>query len=345
MTIMRSKSIHLFFIILSLFSVQVLAVAPSDCGGDENDSCNDKSKALPLKITALFSILISGIIGVSSPLLSRSVPAFSPDRSTFVVVKAFAAGIILGTGFMHVLPDSFDMLSSSCLNEKPWHEFPFTGFVAMLSAIVTLMIDSLTTSFYTQKHQEAVVLQNKDGGGEIEALENGGGHHGTKFEVSTLYRYRVIAVVLESGILVHSVVIGLSLGASNNTCSIKGLIAALCFHQMFEGMGLGGCILQAEYNLVKKATMAFFFSVTTPFGIAMGMIISSSYKENSPHALITVGLLNASSAGLLIYMALVDLLAADFMGTKLQGDMRLQIKSYIAVLLGAGLMSVMALWA
>lgn len=50
--------------------------------------------------------------------------------------------------------------------------------------------------------------------------------------------------VLELGIVVHSVVIGLSLGASNNTCTIKGLVAALCFHQMFEGMGLGGCILQ-----------------------------------------------------------------------------------------------------
>jgi len=50
--------------------------------------------------------------------------------------------------------------------------------------------------------------------------------------------------VLELGIVVHSVVIGLGLGASNNTCTIKGLIAALCFHQMFEGMGLGGCIQQ-----------------------------------------------------------------------------------------------------
>lgn len=55
--------------------------------------------------------------------------------------------------------------------------------------------------------------------------------------------------VLELGIVVHSVVIGLSLGASNNTCTIKGLVAALCFHQLFEGMGLGGCILQVFHIL------------------------------------------------------------------------------------------------
>ena len=50
--------------------------------------------------------------------------------------------------------------------------------------------------------------------------------------------------VLELGIVVHSVVIGLSMGASDNMCTIRPLVAALCFHQFFEGMGLGGCILQ-----------------------------------------------------------------------------------------------------
>lgn len=103
--------------------------------------------------------------------------------------------------------------------------------------------------------------------------------------------------------------------------------------------------MQAEYKWMKKAIMVFFFSVTTPFGIALGIGLSKTYKENSPVALVTVGLLNASSAGLLIYMALVDLLSADFMGPKLQGSIKLQVKSYIAVLLGAGAMSLMAKWA
>ncbi|KAL8057259.1 hypothetical protein ABFX02_04G172700 [Erythranthe guttata] len=347
----------IFFIILCNFSVQVVSVV-EDCGADENDGCTDKKKALPLKIIAIVTILISSMIGVCLPLVSQSVPALSPERSLFVIVKAFAAGIILATGFMHVLPDSFDMLSSACLKENPWHKFPFTGFVAMLSAIVTLIIDSMATSVYSKKHNSGVV--KPESGDELDELpvvvqaggtrghsHSHGHHHGGKLAVegAQLLRYRVIAMVLELGIIVHSIVIGLSLGASNNTCSIKGLIAALCFHQMFEGMGLGGCILQAEYKFIKKAAMAFFFSVTTPFGIALGLALSSTYKENSPRSLITVGLLNASSAGLLIYMALVDLLAADFMGPKLQGSIKLQIKSYIAVLLGAGGMSLMAKWA
>ncbi|KAK4491517.1 hypothetical protein RD792_002268 [Penstemon davidsonii] len=331
-------SILIFIILISNLSVQVLAAVVSDCGAGENDGCNDKKKALPLKIIAIVSILITSMIGVCLPLVTRSVPALSPDRSLFVIVKSFAAGIILATGFMHVLPDSFDMLSSRCLKENPWHKFPFAGFVAMLSAIVTLMIDSMATSLYSKKHnrsadhEEMAVVGEA---GKIHEVEAG----------SQLLRYRVIAMVLEVGIIVHSVVIGLSVGASNNICSIKGLVAALCFHQMFEGMGLGGCILQAEYEFLKKAAMAFLFAATTPFGIVLGLALARTYQENSPRALITVGLLNASSAGLLIYMALVDLLAADFMGPKLQGSINLQIKSFIAVFLGAAGMSLMAKWA
>ncbi|OIT19353.1 PREDICTED: probable zinc transporter 10 [Nicotiana attenuata] len=352
------KHIAIIFILISIFTPRALSVV-EDCGAEDDSSCINKSKALSLKIIAIVSILITSMIGVCLPLVTRSIPALSPERSLFVIVKAFAAGIILATGFMHVLPDSFDMLSSSCLKENPWHKFPFTGFVAMLSAIFTLAIDSIATSLYSKKNKAGVIPESQaqgQGGDQEMGAVNAGNHvhshhhHGsfsTKDGVdgTKLLRYRVIAMVLELGIIVHSIVIGISLGASNNTCTIKGLVAALCFHQMFEGMGLGGCILQAEYKFLKKAIMAFFFAVTTPFGIALGIALSSTYEENSPRALITVGLLNASSAGLLIYMSLVDLLAADFMGDKLQGSIKLQIKSYMAVLLGAGGMSLMAKWA
>lgn len=362
-SILKTTPILLLFT-FSLLASPVLSVVPEECTA-EAGNCIDKAKALPLKIIAIVSILVTSLIGVCSPLFTRAVPALHPDRDLFVIVKCFAAGIILATGFMHVLPDSFDMLSSQCLKDNPWHKFPFTGFVAMLSAIMTLMVDSMATSVYSQKNNIGVIPETESGEGGHDDREMGvvtaahlpspGHHHGhhhhhgaaTKVEAvsSQLLRYRVVAMVLELGIVVHSVVIGLGLGASSNVCSIKGLVAALCFHQMFEGMGLGGCILQAEYKWLKKVVMVFFFAVTTPFGIALGIALSSTYRENSPKSLITVGLLNASSAGLLIYMALVDLLAADFMGPKLQRSIKLQIKSYAAVLLGAGGMSLMAKWA
>ncbi|KAF9588977.1 hypothetical protein IFM89_017656, partial [Coptis chinensis] len=362
MTTSNLQLILILFLLISCFSSQVMS-KDEDCGAEESGHCVNKSKARKLQWTAFGSILATSVIGVCLPLLTTRFKALQPDRSYFVIVKAFASGIILATGFMHVLPDSFDMLSSACLKDNPWHKFPFTGFVAMLSAIFTLMVDSMATSVYSQKNKSVSKVDpgNKESNDDVtkdtEAVvidvnnnmhfHGHSHHHGPKegAESQQLLRYRVIAMVLELGIIVHSVVIGLSMGASSNTCTIKPLIAALCLHQMFEGMGLGGSILQAQYTKMKSGIMVFFFSAITPFGIVLGMLLSNVYKENSPTALITVGLLNASSAGLLIYMALVDLLAQDFMGPKLQGSIKLQLKSYAAVLVGAGGMSFIAKWA
>nr|TKV92147.1 hypothetical protein SEVIR_9G144800v2 [Setaria viridis] len=304
--------------------------------------------------------------GVCLPLVSRSVPALRPDGNLFVVVKAFASGVILGTGYMHVLPDSFNDLTSPCLPPRPWAEFPFTAFVAMLAAVFTLMVDSLMLSFHTRGKGKAsaAVAHHGHGSPPPQGHCHVHGHLDMSSESASpesavdkvedddveagrtrLLRNRVIVQVLEMGIVVHSVVIGLGMGASQNVCTIRPLVAALCFHQLFEGMGLGGCILQAEYGARMRSVLVFFFSTTTPFGIALGLALTRVYSDSSPTALIVVGLLNAASAGLLHYMALVDLLAADFMGPKLQGSVRLQLVSFFAVLLGAGGMSVMAKWA
>ncbi|CAN6986377.1 unnamed protein product [Brassica rapa subsp. trilocularis] len=115
-------------------------------------------------------------------------------------------------------------------------------------------------------------------------------------------------------------------------------------------MGLGGCILQV-YKIISKNYLInflcrfFFFAITKPFVIALGIALSTMYRANNPTALITVGLLNACSGGLLIYMALVDLHAAEFMGPKLQGSVKMQIKCFIAALPGCGVMSIIAKWA
>lgn len=199
------KLISIFFILISIFSTLVVSES-SECEDESNDKCNNKQKALPLKIIAIFSILITSMIGVTLPLLTRSIPALSPDRSLFVIVKAFAAGIILGTGFMHVLPDSFDMLSSSCLSENPWHKFPFSGFLAMLSAIVTLMVDSMATSFYVRRNSVGIKPETQIEGGDQEMAVTSGHlhthHHGhlpqpkEGAENSQLLRYRVVAMVI-----------------------------------------------------------------------------------------------------------------------------------------------------
>ncbi|XP_010922622.1 zinc transporter 8 isoform X1 [Elaeis guineensis] len=342
----------LFF--LSLLLLPLFTVA-GDCDCSPDDGDRNKSKARPLKIAAFFSILVCGAIGVCLPILSKSIPALSPENDIFFVIKAFAAGVILATGFIHILPDAFENLTSPCLNDNPWGKFPFAGFGAMLGALGTLMVDTLATSYFSRA---ARAVGNEDNKGDAEMNGSAGDHrvvhvhathghaHGPAVDGSEkLVRNRVISQVLELGIVVHSVIIGISLGASDSPSTIRPLVAALSFHQFFEGMGLGGCIAQAKFKIKSIATMILFFSLTTPVGIAIGFGISTVYNENSPTALIVEGCLNSVAAGILIYMALVDLLAEDFMNPRVQSKGKLQFWINVSLLIGAGLMSLLAKWA
>lgn len=56
----------------------------------------------------------------------------------------------------------------------------------------------------------------------------------------------------------HSVIIGISLGASQEPDTIKPLVVALSFHQMFEGMGLGGCIVQVYIEKILNISVSAY---------------------------------------------------------------------------------------
>ncbi|XP_054791368.1 zinc transporter 8-like [Prosopis cineraria] len=351
----RTTKTSIFFVFLLLVLLPALVV--SECTCDNEDEDRDRDKAMRYKIAAIASILVASAIGVLIPVIGKFVPALSPEKDIFFVIKAFAAGVILATGFIHVLPDAFESLTSPCLSDHPWGDFPFTGFVAMCTAMGTLMVDAFATVYFKKHHMKNGQIEANNNGDEEKNSGHEGhvhlhthathGHaHGSSDSGSTqLLRHRVISQVLELGIIVHSVIIGISLGASESPKTIRPLVAALTFHQFFEGMGLGSCITQAKFKNKTITIMALFFALTTPVGIAIGIAITNVYDENSQTALIVEGIFNAASAGILIYMALVDLLAADFMTDRMQNSTRLQLGSNISLLLGAGLMSFIAKWA
>lgn len=115
---------------------------------------------------------MAGTIGVCLPVVGRTFPALSPERNIFFVIKAFAAGVILATGFVHVLPVAFAFLTSECLNPNPWGNFPFAGFIAMMAAVCTLMV-ALATGYYERSR-----FRNQNKGNQVNEgtdLGNGNG--------------------------------------------------------------------------------------------------------------------------------------------------------------------------
>lgn len=153
---MKNVKLLLFFFSISLFLIAASAQHENSgkCECSHEDDHENKAGAQKYKIAAIPSVLIAGAIGVLFPLLGKVFPSLRPETFFFFVTKAFAAGVILSTGFMHVLPEAYEMLNSPCLKSEAW-EFPFTGFIAMVAAILTLSVDTFVSSSFYKSHIKA----------------------------------------------------------------------------------------------------------------------------------------------------------------------------------------------
>ncbi|KAL1308523.1 hypothetical protein HN51_050487 [Arachis hypogaea] len=329
-------------------------------------ACRDGSAAAHLKFLSIFVIFFTSMLGMSSPvLLARLFQGKSLYDRAVALIKCFAAGVILSTSLVHVLPDAYSSLADCRVATRhPWRDFPFSGLVTLIGALLALAVD-LVASSHVEHAQYAPVKTNEKESSSVESrieLGGGGGCHGgdstgavagegsavTDEEMLLRLKQKMVSQVLEIGIIFHSVIIGVTMGMSQNVCTIRPLVAALAFHQIFEGMGLGGCVAQAGFSFGTMVYMCFMFSVTTPMGIVLGMAIFSltGYDDSNPNALIMEGLLGSISSGVLIYMALVDLIAVDFFHNKLMNsNPKLKKASFLALTLGSAAMSILALWA
>ena len=81
----------------------------SDC----SSAAADSGSLLGTRVGGLFGILLVSTIGVFVPLLAGKSQRVT---GAFFVVRAAAGGVVLATGYVHVLGDAFPILTDPCLN-------------------------------------------------------------------------------------------------------------------------------------------------------------------------------------------------------------------------------------
>ncbi|PYH46691.1 putative ZIP family zinc transporter [Aspergillus saccharolyticus JOP 1030-1] len=152
-------------------------------------------------------------------------------------------------------------------------------------------------------------------------------------------------LLLEAGILFHSIFIGMALSVATGTSFIV-LLVAICFHQTFEGFALGSRIASLIPDLFAPSSMrpwlmSLAYGTTTPIGQAIGLILHNFYDPASTTGLLMVGITNAISSGLLLFAGLVELLAEDFLSEPSYATLRgrRRVEACVAVMAGALLMA------
>jgi len=80
--------------------------------------------------------------------------------------------------------------------------------------------------------------------------------------------------------------------------------------------------------------------------MAIGISVLDQYNGNDPATIISIGTLDALSAGILLWVGLVELLAHDWLYGELRdAPLRLVVPAAISLIAGIVLMSFLGKWA
>lgn len=243
-----------------------------------------------------------------------------------------------------MLPAAMEALTDECLPAS-WKVYnAFAGLFAMLAAMGMQLIEYIAHQRYRSiKNDKTFTLANGN------TIDNGQllGHcHNLNIQDDNETN-KISTYLLEFGIALHSVMIGLALGTT--TDEFIALFIALCFHQFFEGMALGAQIARLDRISLRSALfMIIFFAITTPLGIGIGIgLQTKAYNPKSVTSLLVSGILDSMSGGILIYVALVNLISAE-MGCGAHAfhslNNGLKFLYFTALYTGAGVMAIVGLW-
>ncbi|KAL3661981.1 hypothetical protein V7S43_012788 [Phytophthora oleae] len=317
----------------------------------------DQEYDVSMHVGAIFVVFAVSSAGSFLPVIAQQIPRCSTNSIAMESISAFAFGVVLATGLLHMVNEGIEKLRDDCLGSIV-EEYECLGLaIVLITMLLMHFIECESVVFFGgdgstlhgHSHDDVVELtistrsnfsstpeltessyQKKD----VEKLA----HNGVRRKIAT--------IIFEAGIIFHSLVVGLDLGVTTGA-EFQTLLTALCFHQFFEGVAVGSATLNSAESRTKLLLLNLSFAITTPIGQAFGIAIHSSYSPSSATALWVQGVFDCVAGGILLYTGLVELLTYNMTTNQkfLKRKTWQRITLYISLWLGAGLMALVGKWA
>lgn len=287
---------------------------------------------IPLRIGLLFVILVTSGIGSFGPIVLKQFVNLSQKNYIIVIIKQFGTGIIISTAFVHLMTHAQLMWSNSCLKIK----YEGTGAsITMAGIFIAFIIEYIALRIVNARDTGKVDKKEIE-----ETSSNEQSLHGISVND------KISVMILEAGIIFHSILIGITLVVTDDVYFIT-LFIVIVFHQFFEGLALSSRIISiTNASLSTKLVMALMFALITPIGMAIGIGVLNKFNGNDPSTLIALGTLDSFSAGVLLWTGLIEMWSHDWLHGHLRNSSFVKTTvALVSLILGMLLMSLLGNWA
>ncbi|KAL7624636.1 high-affinity Zn(2+) transporter zrt1 [Parahypoxylon ruwenzoriense] len=332
-------------------------------GGESEGSATDCSRRdrdynIPLRIGLLFVILATSFIGVVGPIFLKPVLP-SKFQMIFVILKQFGTGVIIATAFVHLFTHAELMFNNECLGELGYEAT--TAAIVMAGLFLAFAIENATHRL-AQRFWKRTQYNDEVVG--VAVLEAGIIFHSLLIGLTLVVAGDSFFVTLFVVILFHQMFEGIALGTriasvgqhardagehANHATTAGNKIAS---SQESPAVDISRDPTNESNNLEslslsKKLLMAAAFALITPVGMAIGIGVLRQFNGNDPHTLIALGTLDALSAGILVWVGVVEMWAGDWMfgGELADAGPVVTILGGFGLVAGMVLMSFLGKWA
>ncbi|XVF70869.1 hypothetical protein PTKIN_Ptkin11bG0197000 [Pterospermum kingtungense] len=326
------------FLFLSIFLSVTSHGGNDDDGSNVHHNLHSKSLVL-VKIWCLILVFIGTFIGGVSPYFLKWNQGF------LVMGTQFAGGVFLGTAMMHFLSDA-----NETFEDLTTIKYPFAFMLACAGYLLTMVADSVVSYVYGKG-------KTYNGGLELQGVDQSkSNHHGNPMvdngtdtvcvaESSHLTSVSSFgdSVLLIAALCFHSFFEGIAIGVAETVSDAWKTLWTISLHKFFAAIAMGIALLRMmpDRPLFSCMAYAFAFAISTPVGLAVGIIIDATTQGVVADWIFAVSM--GLACGVFIYVSINHLLSKGYTPQKTVSVDTPQHK-LLAVLLGVGVIAVVMIW-
>ncbi|KAI4306203.1 hypothetical protein L6164_029498 [Bauhinia variegata] len=184
-----------------------------------------------------------------------------------------------------------------------------------------------------------VELQGDDEAGKV---HGGGSHHLANLAFPSAISLGD-TILLIFALCFHSVFEGIAIGVAETKDDAWRALWTISLHKVFAAIAMGIALLRMIPNrpLLSCAAYAFAFAISSPVGVAIGIIIDTTTQGAAADWIFAISM--SLACGVFIYVAVNHLLAKGYISQK-PVKVETAFHKFLAVVLGVGVIAVVMIW-
>ncbi|GAB2284759.1 hypothetical protein Dimus_019213 [Dionaea muscipula] len=351
------STLHLSLLLLALSAVAHVVVGDGDgesTGSSEKPNLRAKSLILT-KVYCLIIVFFATFLGGVSPCFFKWNDAF------LVLGTQFAGGVFLGTAMMHFLSDS-----NEGFEDLTTKGYPFAFMLACSGYLITMLADCVILYVYRKQSDAIAAAGPGPGPGQTRIGVEGGlsrgksNDNGTNEEFPSQQAHGGIGghfinpqlatvssvgdtILLIVALCFHSVFEGISIGVAETSGDAWKALWTISLHKIFAAIAMAVALLRMipDRPLVSCAIYAFFFAISSPIGVAIGIAIDATTEGATADWIYAISM--GLACGVFVYVSINHLLSKGYTPEK-RVSVDTPFFKFLAVLLGVGVIAVVMIW-